>query len=89
MSLIEKIQRAPTLEPSPSSLEDVLKELEKLGRPRLHRLAAGWVCLVEMNTTAPGANFDVRSEFGIQTPGIAAVQCLHRAQAAVKAGSPT
>lgn len=78
---------APAETPAPAgeSLEDVLLQLAKWGKPRVTMPSdKGWYSTVEVNITPIGAKFDVASEFGMATPLAAALQCRERLLAAVK-----
>lgn len=78
---------APAETPAPAgeSLEDVLLELAKWGKPRISMPSGeGWYSCVEVNITPTGAKFDVQSEFRMATPLAAAIQCRERLLAAVK-----
>lgn len=95
MSLLNIFKPSPVLERSPEpappqpigeSLEDVLLELAKWGKPRVTMPSdKGWYSTVEVNITPIGAKFDVSSEFGMATPLAAALQCRERLLASVKA----
>jgi hypothetical protein len=66
------------------TLEELLMELVKYGKPRVSMLGGGWHCNVEMNTNTVGADFKCASEFDISTPTEAAKQCLERVLKAVE-----
>jgi len=71
--------------PTVETLEDVLMQLAKWGRPRVTMPNdKGWYSTVEVNITPIGAKFDVASEFGMATPLAAALQCRERLLAAVR-----
>lgn len=77
--------RAAEVRPATESLESVLDELSKYGRPALSMLQGnGWWCRVEMNTSATGAEFKVGSECRHVSPIAAAVECRDRVLAAVR-----
>jgi hypothetical protein len=61
-----------------TSLEDLLTELSRYGRPRVILTDSGWYCAIEMNTTAIGATFKVDSDFTNRSPFDAALQCRDR-----------
>jgi hypothetical protein len=61
-----------------ADLETVLAQLAKHGKPSVSMLMGGWHCSVDMHVAAAGANFTVRSDFGLATPIIAAEQCAER-----------
>lgn len=67
------------------SLEQLLAELCKFGRPCLRLMDGGWYCNIEMLTTTAGTDFKVASDFRLSDPGIAARMCLDRVHAAVSA----
>lgn len=70
-----------------ASLESILDALQKFGRPRVCMVDAnGWYCVVEMNTTAKGAEFNIKSDFGMASPLLAAQQCLERVESAMETG---
>lgn len=96
MSLLSLFKTTSLAEPAPATnaavaqetetLEDVLLELAKWGKPRVTMPSdKGWYSTVEVNITPIGAKFDVASEFGMATPLAAALQCRERLLAAVKA----
>lgn len=69
-----------------ATLEELLTELFKYGRPRLGVYGSDglWHCSVEMNTNTVGADFKCSSNFDLPTPNAAAVQCLERVLKAVE-----
>lgn len=60
------------------SLEELLDEMCKYGKPRLSRTDAAWVCTCEMHVASEGATFEVRSTFKEPTALIAAQVCMQR-----------
>lgn len=69
---------APTLAPTgDESLEDVLIDLAKWGKPRVGQYGSDgtWHCSVEVSITPIGAKFEVRSDFERKSPLDAAKQC--------------
>lgn len=60
------------------TLEEMLLELAKYGKPRLSHDGDGWYCAVEMYVSASGVDFKVASEFGRPSPIAAARQCAQR-----------
>lgn len=84
--LAEATEPAKTAAPAGETLEDVLLELAKWGRPRISIPSSrGWYCCVEVNITLTGAKFEVSSDFGIETPLAAALQCRERLRESAKA----
>lgn len=59
-------------------VDDGLVALSAYGKPRLSRMDKGWLCSVEVHSSAKGASIDVRSEFNCQTPKQAMLQCCVR-----------
>lgn len=74
----------PAAQPAHQDLQELLLGLQKFGHPRLHCLSGGWYCVIEMHTTADGAEFTVRSDFSQLSPLAAALQCRERMQAALR-----
>ncbi len=66
------------------SLEDILFELKKFGFPRIHSSKHGWHVSVEVTITPIGCTFEAKSDFGLDTPHIAAIQCHNRLRQAIK-----
>jgi hypothetical protein len=66
------------------TLEELLMELVKYGKPRVSMIGKGWHSNVEMNTNTVGADFKCASEFDMATPTEAAKQCLERVLKAVE-----
>jgi hypothetical protein len=96
MSLLNLFKPGPVLERSPEpvppqpigeSLEDVLLELAKWGRPRVGQYGndGTWHCGVDVNVTPVGVKFEAKSDFNQTTPIAAALQCRANLLAAVKA----
>lgn len=66
------------------SLEELMLELTKYGRPRLSQQNKGtWHCCVDMRTGVKGADFEIKSEFRHKTMMEAAHVCLERVLKAV------
>lgn len=65
------------------SVEEILDNLCRFGRPRLNRMDDGWVCSCEMHVAAAGATFTVRSEFDHKTQLGAVRQCAERVVKAI------
>lgn len=68
------------------SLEDVLLDLAKWGKPRVGQYGndGTWHCGLEVSITPIGAKFEVRSDFEQKTPLAAALQCRENLRVAVK-----
>lgn len=66
---------------NPISLESALEELTKFGSPRVAMQGGTWHAAIEMNTTAAGADFTVRSDFKHCTPTSAVSQLHDRVKA--------
>jgi len=60
------------------SLEQLLDELQKYGKPRLSYMGNGWHCCVEMYVCAKGVEFEVKSDFKHKTHKDAAIECCER-----------
>jgi len=58
-----------------SSLEELLLALAKFGNPRLTHAAKGWYCKIY---TELGVDSKLASDFGLDTPTLAARQCFER-----------
>ncbi len=69
--------------PEPS-LEDLLLQLDKYGKPHVFRSDRGWHVSVEMSVMGAGIRFEVKSEFNHATPSIAAKVCVERVYLAIK-----
>ena len=96
MSLLNIFKPSPVLERSPEpvppqpmgeTLEDVLLELAKWGRPRVGQYGddGTWHCGVDVNVAPTGIKFEAKSDFNQKTPLEAALQCRKNLLAAVKA----
>lgn len=71
--------------PEMHSIEECLIELEKYGFPRLSKVGNdGWHAHIKVFVTGKGVDFEVKSEFGINTPKIAVNQCYTRLVYAIK-----
>lgn len=77
---VSQAQRIPEL-----TLEELLTELTKYGRPRVGMFDGTWNCTVEMNTNTIGADFKCASDFKHTSPISAARQCLERVYKAIEA----
>lgn len=79
-------QPATTPRATGETLEDVLLELAKWGKPRVSMPGGqGWYSCVDVSITPTGAKFEVASDFSMATPLAAALQCRERLMASVKA----
>ena len=60
------------------NLEEILIYLSQFGKPRIGIYSTqGWHCNVEMFVTGKGISFEIKSDFGHETP-LAAAQCCKR-----------
>ena len=74
--------------PATETLEDVLQDLAKWGRPRVGQYGSnhsGWHCNVEVRVTPVGVSFEAKSDFKHETPLEAAIVCRQNLRDAVKA----
>ena len=71
---------------APESLEAVLLELAKWGKPTVGMYGndGTWHCHVEVNVTPVGVKFEAKSDFKQKTPLEAAQQCRKNLMEAVK-----
>lgn len=74
-------EESSTARPPEKSLEAVLMELQKFGKPRLGVFSRGWVCTLELAVSSIGFEAEVRSEFTHAVPIDAALQCRDRLRA--------
>jgi hypothetical protein len=77
-----------TPQPAGETLEDVLLDLAKWGRPRVGQYGStheGWHCNVEVRVTPVGVTFEAKSDFRHETPLEAALVCRQNLRDAVKA----
>lgn len=65
------------------TLEKVLTEMTKYGKPRISFQGDGWYSCIVMNTNADGVSFDIQSEFKHKTPADALFQCRERMMAVI------
>ena len=65
-------------DPLPYTLEELLLFLTRFGKPRCGMFGTGWSCQVEMHVVSVGTSFEVKSDFGMETPLAAAKQCAER-----------
>jgi hypothetical protein len=80
---------APAQPEAAPSLERMLLMLERRGKPRLSRHNNGWFACIEMNTSAAGACFEIKSEFGHAEPMAAVQELAQRVNDALKAMGAT
>lgn len=66
------------------TLEELLTEMERFGKPRVGKYGTGWHSNIEVSITPVGAQFEIRSDFGLPTPLAAARECYDRLIAAMK-----
>jgi hypothetical protein len=97
MSLMDIFKPSPVLERSPEpaapqpvgeTLEDVLLDLAKWGKPRVGQYGSshsGWHCHVDVTVTPVGITFEAKSDFKHATPLEAAMVCRKNLRDAVKA----
>lgn len=69
------------------SLEDVLLDLAKWGKPKVGQYGTDgtWQCSIDVNVTPTGVRFEARSDFKQVTPLAAALMCRKNLLDAVKA----
>lgn len=68
------------------SLEAVLAELARYGKPKVGVYGSGgWHCSIDLSTTSAGVGFSVASQFDHKTPLEAAIVCRTRMLAALDA----
>lgn len=71
--------------PDSSTLERVLDEMVKYGKPYLHcQDDKTWYCKIAVAVMGTGCTFEVASDFGQRTPLNAAQQCHERLKLAMK-----
>lgn len=68
---------------TPDTLEKVLAELTRYGKPRISYQGDGWYSTIEMNTNSDGVSFDVKSDFKHTTAIDAVLQCRSRMLTAI------
>ena len=81
---MNKLVGPAPLTPASITLEELLLVAVKYGKPRLSFHGSGWYCAIDMNTSTPGSDFKVASEFGNGTPMQAVVECLDRVAVVTK-----
>ena len=69
---------SPVATKSATDLSTLLTLMLQYGHPALYHLQSGWHCSCEFFCHGKGVEFKVRSDFGHQTPEIAAHTCLER-----------
>ncbi len=68
-----------------STLEEVLHDFTKYGRPRLQCMDdLTWYCAIEIFVTGKGIDFKIASDFKQKTPLNAAQQCHERMRDAMR-----
>lgn len=60
------------------TLEDMLREMECYGRPRVGKYGDTWACSLEMFVSGAGVHFEVKSDYDHKTASDAATVCLDR-----------
>jgi len=65
-------------------MESVLLGMLDHGRPSVSHLSEGWHCSIDMNVSAEGSTFKIRSEFGHKTPMAAVRECVQRMNQALR-----
>ena len=68
-----------------ATLEDMLEDLSKYGKPRLMHMGEGWHAAIEMYVGSVGVDFKVASGFSLPTPTAAAAECAERLNKALAA----
>ena len=63
---------------APQTLDDVLQEMCRYGQPKLSMMDGGWHCWIKMHVASKGATFEIKSEFGHQSPMAATNECHER-----------
>lgn len=94
MNPLSLFKATPSVAPSQSapvaqqeSLEDVLLDLAKWGRPKVGQYGNDgvWHCHIEVNVTPTGVKFEAKSDWKQMTPLAAALMCRKNLLDAVKA----
>lgn len=65
------------------TLEQVLCEMTKYGKPRISYIGDGWFSTIEMNTNSKGVSFEVKSDFNHVSPVNAVIECRSRMMTAI------
>lgn len=73
---------------SGDSLEEILVDMQKFGRPLVSLLSDGWCCVVQMTTVSVGTEFQVKSDFRHSSPSSAAQECMARIHATMATLKP-
>lgn len=72
------------IDPVNVDLQQLLLDMQRYGKPRLHCHEDGkWSCVIDVSISPVGAKFEVRSDFDKPTPIAAAMQCNERLGAAI------
>jgi hypothetical protein len=69
---------------SPEKLDDVLLDMCRYGQPKLSMMDSGRHCWIKMHVASQGATFEIKSEFGHQSPRAAVDECYARIVATIK-----
>lgn len=67
------------------SLEELLLQLSKFGKPRVSHTGDGWYAALEMYVGREGVDFKIASDFGAPSPLRAVEQCAQRMKKALAA----
>lgn len=81
MGMLTAIKHAAS---KPESLDSLLLEMCRYGQPKLSMMDSGWHCWIKMHVASQGATFEIKSEFGHQSPRAAADECHARITATIK-----
>lgn len=87
MSLLTLFRQEEKVAPrATESLEDVLIELSKWGKPRIgqYGIDGKWHCSIEVRVNATGISFEAQSSFKHETPMEAAIECRKNLHDAVR-----
>lgn len=82
------VAKSGRVETVPAGFEERLVWLCQFGKPRVSMLDTGWHASIQMNTNTTGTSFEVKSEFGNQTPSAAVSQLIERMLSALVALTP-
>lgn len=75
---ISFLRPTPAVEKTPADLEGKLVWLTRFGKPRVCCNGKGFSAHIEMHVAQQGATFDIRSEFGMNTPTAAIDMLISR-----------
>lgn len=62
----------------PEGLDELLVSMCRYGQPKLSMLDGGWHCWIKMHVQTKGTSFEIKSEFGHNSPMAAAKECAER-----------